>query len=77
MRAVVERRRDEELGAVVEVLRLVIVELSLRDDFAGHRGLGRVVAKDGDFDFPRLCDRLLDDHFAVVLEREIDVKAIS
>ena len=46
-------RRDEDLRAVVDVLRLVVVELARRDDFAGHRGRRLVVAEHGALDLAR------------------------
>ena len=58
-------RGDDRLRSFVEVLRLVVVELARRDDLAGHRRLGRVVAEDRALDLARVGHRGLDDDLPV------------
>ena len=55
--------------SVVEVLRLVIVELARRDDLAGHRRLRVVVAEHRALDLARVGHRRFDDDLAVEASR--------
>ena len=63
--------RNDRLRTLVEVLRLVVVELARGDDFARHRGLRLVVAEHAALDFPRVGHRGLDDDLAVERPSEI------
>ena len=58
-------RGDDRLRSFVEVLRLVVVELARRDDLAGHRRLGLVVAEHRALDLARVGHRGLDDDLAI------------
>ena len=60
---------DDVARGAVEIFRLVVVELARRDDLAGHRRLGLVVAEHGDLDLARLRHRGLDDDLAIELAR--------
>ena len=66
-----QRRRDEELGPVGDVLVVVVVELGAGDDLAGTRCLGVRAAEHGDLDLPA-DDGLLDDDPLVVRQGVLD-----
>ena len=56
--------------AFFEIFRGVIVELAVRDDFAGDAGLRIVIAEDGNLDFAGV-DGALDENFHGEFGREI------
>ena len=71
-----DRRRHEQLGALVDVLRLVVVPLALGADLARHRRLGRLVAEQRDLDLARV-DAPLDQELRVVAHRVARARASS
>ena len=68
----VEVGGDHRLRPAVEVLRLVVVELARRDDLAGHRRLGLVVAEHGALDLARLGTAASTTDLAVEREGRLD-----
>ena len=66
-----DRRRRQQLHAALRVLRLEVVPVGVRDDFARQRGLGVLVAEHRALDLAALR-RSLDDHPRVVASRELD-----
>ena len=66
-----EIRRNDGSRSVIDVLGFVIVELARRDDLAWHRGLRRVVAEHGAFDFAGVGDRRFDDNLSIEAAGEI------
>src|SRR5262249_53107017 len=67
----VELRRDEELRVLVDVLRLVVVELVAGADLARQRGLEALAAEQRDLDLARV-DRRLDEDLGVVARRLLE-----
>src|SRR5206468_9561049 len=67
----VEGGGDDEAGAALRrVLRVVVVELPVRDDLAGEGRLGLVVAEHGDLDLARVDGGL---HHRLAIEIEVSV----
>src|SRR5579872_909388 len=69
-------RRHDEVGALTQVLRFVIVELLDGYDFSHHRSLRIIVAQNRDFQLARLALRaaypLLDHDFAIELRSQLN-----
>ena len=61
--------RDDRLRPLVEVLRLVVVELARRHHLAGDRRLGLVVAEHRALDLARVRHAGLDDDLAIEARR--------
>src|SRR5439155_26933077 len=66
------RRRDEQVGAALVVLRRVVVPVvEVRDDLARERGDGLAVPEHADLDLDTR-DELLDEHLLVAGARAPD-----
>src|SRR5438067_1824336 len=66
-----DRRRDEQLAPLDQVLRFVVVELVRGDHLADHGRFGLVVPEDRAFELTAV-DRLLDQDRAVMVESALD-----
>lgn len=62
---------DIEDGPAGDVHAVLVVEFAVRDDLAGERCFGRVVAQDAAFEFAA-PDAFFDEDLPVVSERELD-----
>src|SRR6202022_2090788 len=71
--ATVERCRDDQPRAFVQVFRVVVVELVRRDDFPDDRGLRLIVAEHADLELTRI-DGPLDQQLAIEARREAQAR---